>query len=211
MRGIAIWLSLKRESQSATPPTPTPLPPAGEGSFGKRGAPLNNYTRQYPDSLPDDLRQWAREMRHGMTDAEALMWRLLRGRRLVDAKFRRQHPLGCYILDFYCDDHRLCIELDGSQHIEQEGYDLTRSAWLQEQGITNLRFWNNQVLSETEAVMEAIYLALTTDKNPSPTGGMGGPRRPGVRAIANSLPLSGVADNSTSLTPTLLPSAGEGS
>ena len=102
-----------------------------------------------------------------MTDAESLMWNMLRGRRLADAKFRRQHPVGRYILDFYCHDHRLSIELDGSQHIGQEGYDLARTAWLKEQGITSLRFWNNQVLSETESVMEAIYLELTVDKNHS--------------------------------------------
>ena len=101
-------------------------------------------------------------MRHGMTDAENLMWRLLRGRRLADAEFRRQHPVGCYILDVYCHDHNSCVELDGSQHIEQEEYDLARAAWLNEQGRTTLRFWNNQVLSETENVMEAIYLALTS-------------------------------------------------
>ena len=106
-----------------------------------------------------------------MTDAESLMWGLLRSRRLADAKFRRQHPLGRYILDFYCHDHKLCVELDGSQHIEQEEYDLARAAWLQGQGIASLRFWNNQVLNETESVMEAIYLALTADKNLAPIGG----------------------------------------
>ncbi len=104
-----------------------------------------------------------------MTDAESLMWNMLRGRRIVDAKFRRQHPLGRYILDFYCHDHKLCIELDGSQHIEQESYDHARAAWLEEQGITSFRFWNNQVMIETESVMETIYLALTT-RNPSYAG-----------------------------------------
>ena len=146
------------------PPSPPPLSHPWERGVRARHTPLNNYISNPAATLPDDLRQWAREMRHGMTDAESLMWRLLRGRKIVDAKFRRQHPLGRYILDFYCHDHQLCIELDGAQHIEQEGYDLARAAWLQEQGTTCLRFWNNEVLSETESVMEAIYLALTTPR-----------------------------------------------
>ncbi len=97
-----------------------------------------------------------------MTDAEALMWKLLRGRRLAGAKFRRQHPIGRYILDFYCHELKLCIELDGSQHAEQQEYDLARNAWLEEQGITSLRFWNNQILEETESVMESIYLTVSS-------------------------------------------------
>jgi very-short-patch-repair endonuclease len=122
----------------------------------------NNYISNPAATLPDDLRQWAREMRHGMTDAEALMWKLLRGRRLAGAKFRRQHPIGRYILDFYCHELKLCIELDGSQHAEQQEYDLARNAWLEEQGITSLRFWNNQILEETESVMESIYLTVSS-------------------------------------------------
>ncbi|WP_199724766.1 endonuclease domain-containing protein [Noviherbaspirillum saxi] len=95
-----------------------------------------------------------------MTDAEALMWQLLRNRRLASAKFRRQHPVGRYILDFYCDDKRLAVELDGGQHGEALVYDQTRDAWLENRGIRVLRFWNNEVLSETEAVLEVIYSAL---------------------------------------------------
>jgi very-short-patch-repair endonuclease len=92
-------------------------------------------------------------------------------------KFRREHPIGRYILDFYCHDKRLCVELDGAQHAENEAYDERRDAWLRDQGIKVLRFWNNQVLTETESVMEAIYneLVLTNPltHNPSSTCGRG--------------------------------------
>ena len=95
------------------------------------------------------------------------MWHLLRNRALKNAKFRRQHPVGKYILDFYCVECKLAVELDGSQHGEQINYDTQRDAWLVKQGITVLRFWNNQVLAETEAVLEAIWTALP-EPIPSP-------------------------------------------
>jgi very-short-patch-repair endonuclease len=121
---------------------------------------MENYTPPPPTKLPEDLRTWAREMRGRMTDAEALLWQLLRNRRIAGAKFRRQHPIGRYILDFYCDEKKLGIELDGGQHTEAVDYDARRDAWLSMQEIRVLRFWNNQVLTETEAVMEAIYSEL---------------------------------------------------
>lgn len=123
---------------------------------------MENYHPRHPAKLPEDIRTWAREMRGRMTDAEALLWNLLRNRRIAGTKFRRQHPMGRYILDFYCDEKRLCIELDGGQHMNTAGYEQYRNAWLNTQGIHILRFWNNQVLAETENVMEAIYQALLT-------------------------------------------------
>lgn len=95
-----------------------------------------------------------------MTDAEGLLWKLIRNRRIAGMKFRRQHPIGRYILDFYCDEKRLCIELDGGQHGDAIVYDKRRDAWLRSRGIRILRFWNNEMLTETEAVLEAIYRAL---------------------------------------------------
>jgi very-short-patch-repair endonuclease len=118
-------------------------------------------TPHHPSKLPEDLKLYAREMRQTMPDAETLLWYLLRNRRLANAKFRRQHPLGRYILDFYCDEHKLAIELDGGQHVEQVDYDIQRDAYLQTQGIHVLRFWNNQMLQETEAVLEQIYRHIT--------------------------------------------------
>ena len=132
----------------------------------------------HPAKLPDDIRIYAREMRGRMTDAEALLWMLLRNRRIAGAKFRRQHPVGRYILDFYCDEKRLGIELDGGQHGEAVVYDQRRDDWLREQGIKVLRFWNNELLVETDAVMETIYRALTEPENkavkaPPPQAGEG--------------------------------------
>ncbi|MES2068780.1 MAG: endonuclease domain-containing protein [Pseudomonadota bacterium] len=115
----------------------------------------------YPAKLPEDLRGWARELRAQMTDAETLLWQLLRNRRIANAKFRRQHPVGRYILDFYCDEKKLAIELDGGQHSERADYDRQRDAWLSAKGIQVLRFWNNQMLAETENVLEEIYRKLT--------------------------------------------------
>jgi adenine-specific DNA-methyltransferase len=136
----------------------------------------------HPAKLPEDIRAYAREMRSKMTDAEALLWKLLRNRRIANAKFRRQHPLGRYILDFYCDDKKLGIELDSGQHGETVKYDKQRDDWLHAQGIQVLRFWNNQVLTETEAVMEVIYQEVVSTETsqtniepntPSPAGGRG--------------------------------------
>ncbi|NMM28975.1 MAG: endonuclease domain-containing protein [Glaciimonas sp.] len=118
------------------------------------------HSPHHPARLPDDIRTWAREMRSGMTDAEALLWKLLRNRLLAGAKFRRQHPVGRYILDFYCDGRKLGIELDGGQHGEAVAYDQVRDQWLRGQGIHIMRFWNNQMLTETEGVLESIYQVL---------------------------------------------------
>ncbi len=153
----------------------------GEGASPKKTKqPMQNFTPAPADKLPPDLRLWAREMRGRMTDAEALLWKLIRNRRIANAKFRRQHPVGRYILDFYCAETKLAIELDGGQHAEAIGYDQHRDAWLRTQGIKVLRFWNNEVLMETEAVMEVIFSALTVTgpttaltPGPSPARGRG--------------------------------------
>ncbi len=147
---VAAWY-LKAAQYMNQPPSH-----AGGGRAGDEGV----YTPDPPQKLPADLKSYAREMRKGHTDAEQLIWHLLRGRQIAHAKFRRQHPISKYILDFYCDEHKLAIELDGGQHAEQVNYDETRTAFLTAQGIRVLRFWNNQVLQETEAVMTVIWQAL---------------------------------------------------
>jgi len=121
---------------------------------------MSSLMPHHPSALPEDLLRFAREMRTGLTDAEALMWKLLRNRRVANAKFRRQHPMGRFILDFYCDEKKLAVEIDGGQHADAKEYDEARDAWLRQRGVRVLRFWNNQVLSETESVMEVIYATL---------------------------------------------------
>ena len=138
---------------------------------------MENYIPHPPAKLPEDIRTWARELRGRMTDAEALLWMLLRNRRMADAKFRRQCPVGRYILDYYCVERMLAIELDGGQHGEAVAYDYHRDSWLSSQGIRILRFWNNQMLTEIEAVMEVIYQAVveteSDQKAPLPQVGEG--------------------------------------
>jgi very-short-patch-repair endonuclease len=103
----------------------------------------------------------ARQLRQPLTAVEARLWGKLRGGRLEGLEFRRQHPAGPYILDFYCPQLRLAIELDGSQHGEepQQQHDLRRSAWLAARGVTELRFWNNEVTQQLTGVLETIKSA----------------------------------------------------
>ena len=102
----------------------------------------------------------ARELRSNATDAERLLWRFLRNRRLSGYRFRRQAPLGPYVADFVCLRARLVVEVDGSQHDERLIEELERTRHLARLGFRVIRFWNNEVLSETEAVLESILEAL---------------------------------------------------
>lgn len=110
----------------------------------------------------------ARALRTSATDSEQLLWHLVRNRGLADAKFRRRHPTrgddARYVLDFYCAEKKLGIELDGSQHMQQAKYDGERNAWFASQGIRVLRFWNDEVFRQTESVLEVIYDAITSEE-----------------------------------------------
>ncbi|MFZ5512286.1 MAG: endonuclease domain-containing protein [Pseudomonadota bacterium] len=100
-----------------------------------------------------------------MTDAERKLWHRLRGEQ-PGVKFRRQHPFENYILDFVCLEKKLVVEVDGSQHAQAIAGDAARTTALERAGFRVLRFWNNEVLEETEAVLERIMQEL---KNPSPS------------------------------------------
>ncbi|CAL80374.1 putative restriction endonuclease-like [Bradyrhizobium sp. ORS 278] len=106
------------------------------------------------------IRTFAKAMRREPTDAEAAMWRLLRGRRLSEFKFRRQVPFRNYILDFVCFEQRLVIEIDGSQHADATG-DRTRDEVLAGEGFKVARYWNNDVLQKRTAVLEDILAKLS--------------------------------------------------
>jgi len=114
--------------------------------------------------LRERARVRARELREGQTDAESLLWSKLRNRQMLGLKFRRQRPLGVYFADFACLEIGLIVELDGGQHGEDGAlaYDTQRDADLAALGFQTLRFWNNQVLNETEAVMEKIRQTAET-------------------------------------------------
>ena len=121
--------------------------------------------------LPTRLHERARSMRSGQTDAERRLWTHLRAHRLGGLKFRRQYLLPPFVVDFCCVEYRLVVELDGSQHIEPADAGRTRA--LNDAGYRVLRFWNNDVLTRTDAVLEAILDALAMPNplpNPSPEG-----------------------------------------
>lgn len=98
----------------------------------------------------------ARRLRVSQTDAEQKLWRHLRNRQLQGWKFRRQHEIDRYIADFVCPDAGLVVELDGGQHDEQVAYDETRTRKLQDMGYRVLRFWDNDVLTNIEGVLQVI-------------------------------------------------------
>jgi very-short-patch-repair endonuclease len=101
----------------------------------------------------------ARHLRKNSTEAERHLWFNLRAGR-TGFKFKRQVPIGAYIVDFVCLEQRLIIELDGCQHMDNKAYDINRSAWLGEQGFSVLRFWNHEVFQQTSSVLEVIMAAL---------------------------------------------------
>ncbi|WP_446655027.1 endonuclease domain-containing protein [Blastomonas sp.] len=101
----------------------------------------------------------ARKLRNNMTDAEIKLWSGLRGRQQAGAKFRRQQPIGPFIVDFVCQEHRLIVEADGSQHCDSN-HDEQRDAFLCAQGYRVLRFWNCDIMDNVEAVTEEILRTL---------------------------------------------------
>ena len=121
--------------------------------------------------MPNQLRENAKALRNNQSEAENRLWYQLRAHRFMGLKFKRQKPVGRYIVDFVCLDHRLVIELDGGQHAEQVPYDRQRDEWLRGQGYTVLRFWNNEVMQNLGGVLEQIKSALSP--SPSPASGRG--------------------------------------
>ncbi|MDR2016783.1 MAG: endonuclease domain-containing protein [Burkholderiales bacterium] len=115
--------------------------------------------------------QKAKTLRKNLTDAEKTLWFYLRGKRFGGVKFKRQKPMGSYIVDFVAPNEKLVIELDGGQHQERMVHDQERTRYLERCGYRVLRFWNNECLSETEAVLERIRSALSP--TPLPQAGEG--------------------------------------
>ena len=118
----------------------------------------------------------ARALRANATDAERCLWRHLRNRHLGDYRFRRQQPIGGYIVDFVCIRARLIVEIDGGQHADDLLYDLERTRDLARCGFRVIRFWNHDVLRETEAVLVSILAAVMQacpHPNPLPQAGEG--------------------------------------
>jgi very-short-patch-repair endonuclease len=120
-------------------------------------------------SRTKDMTERARNLRGNMTDAERHLWQALRRDQLNGLSFRRQHPVGPYTLDFYCPRLRLAVEVDGGQHAElRKEADDRRTQWLAEKGVTVVRYWNNDVLSNMAGVLSDL-LALTERLAPAAT------------------------------------------
>lgn len=137
-------------------------PPPYHGSDG-RGHPIRR--------VPEHVLRLCREFRRKATSAEGMLWERLRGRRLQGFKFRRQHSIGRHIVDFYCHEGRLVVEVEGDIHDrpEQAEYDEHRFLMLEAQGFTVLRFRNEEVLNDIEGVLDRILTALSPSP-PSPRG-----------------------------------------
>lgn len=142
-----------------------------------------------------DLLARAKRLRVEQTVIEQRLWYYLRAHRFMGLKFKRQKPIGRYIVDFVCMEHRLIIEIDGGQHAEQSRYDQARDDWLRSEGYTVLRFWNNEVLLQMESVLERIR----NEVFPSPPA-------PLMKQLAIRL-----GCQKTTAKPLVIPLAGEGS
>jgi very-short-patch-repair endonuclease len=116
-----------------------------------------------PRSNPRTKHQ-AIKLRKESTPAEHQLWSRIRNKQL-GVSFRRQHAVGNYITDFYSPGAKLIIELDGSQHFEQEGYDQERTKYLEAQGYKVIRFWNNDVMKDIESVIRAVILAMESESH----------------------------------------------
>jgi very-short-patch-repair endonuclease len=135
----------------------------------------------------------AQRLRTNATEAEKLLWRHLRRLEISGSHFRRQVPIGPYIVDFACMAAQLVIEVDGSQHgdADHQPRDLRRTAWLEAEGYRVLRFWNNDITARPSSVMEAIYAAIYGSPDAEPrvlkhrrrtTAAKSAPPRPAARA-----------------------------
>jgi N-methylhydantoinase A/oxoprolinase/acetone carboxylase beta subunit/N-methylhydantoinase B/oxoprolinase/acetone carboxylase alpha subunit/very-short-patch-repair endonuclease len=172
----------KNPSPSGRGELKNPSPP-GRGA----GVRENVSSRLRLDAIPTSLLENARSLRLNQTDAEQLLWAILRNRSFGDLKFRRQHPVLVsgkrYVLDFFCEESRIAIELDGGQHTDAIDRDSRRDALLAEHGVATLRYWNHEVLVNTELVLSSIWDAVFpsplplsqrergSSSQPSPPGG----------------------------------------
>lgn len=149
--------------------------PQGNPSLERRDGDRKKLLINFPSSLKEwneggsmflnnrkALKVKRKSLRHSVTPQEVVLWSRLRMNQL-GSKFRRQHSIGRYIIDFYCPEKKLVIEIDGSQHLDKEKYDKERTDYLYKLGITVLRFWDNEVNTNIEGVIMKIMTTL----NPS--------------------------------------------
>ena len=146
-------------ARSATDAAVSPSPLGGEGARrAGEGRAARNPARFRTPFTPV-LRERARSMRTEPTETEAALWRIVRNRRFAGYKFRRQVPMGRYIVDLYCPATGLIVELDGSQHADST-YDRARDEWLRAEGYRVLRIWNTHLLTDRDSVSDTTWHAL---------------------------------------------------
>lgn len=151
------------------PPHPSPF------SLREKGVVTNVGTRSTPSPLRERAgvrakltKQLSKNLRKNLTKAEIKIWRHLKNRAMAGFKFRRQCPIGPYIVDFVCLEKMVVIEIDGGQHADQLKKDARRTAYLKSRGFEVLRFWNNEVLVDTDVVLSTILTVLVNSPS-SPT------------------------------------------
>ena len=153
-------------------PSPPLITPPLRGSRQAKGdSPQARRWGVVRRSYTQHAQQKARSLRENRTDAEGLLWHYLRHKQLDGHKFRRQQPIGPYIVDFACMPRKVIVELDGGQHAERRSHDERRDRFLQGQGYRLLRFWNNEVFENCFGVLERIYEAVQNPPPPQPAPG----------------------------------------
>ena len=140
-------------SQRSSTSGATAIPPLEKGRSAREASRVGIKASRFDRTAWKTTR--ARRLRRNSTDVEMKLWHKLRNGQL-GANFRRQHPAGSFILDFYCSAVRLAIELDGGQHAEEPAHDKRRDAWLIERGVTVLRFWNSDLTENFSGVLVTI-------------------------------------------------------
>jgi tRNA nucleotidyltransferase/poly(A) polymerase/very-short-patch-repair endonuclease len=178
-------LELARSLRQTPPPAPSPSTERGDDASASpriSSMPVDRGDSHAPSgrwhTTPQQWsRLWgaARQMRHEPTGAEARLWDALRGHRLAGLGFRRQHAIGPFVVDFYCAEKKLVIEVDGPIHEDSKEEDAERQAFLEDHGHTVLRFKNDQVMQDLPAVLEEVMrmAGVAGQNNPSPPAGRG--------------------------------------
>ena len=141
----------RKDQQRSGISTPSPSTGEGRGEGEGRGKGVGGSRL---------LTGVAKRLRQEATDAERILWREVRAHRFAGFKFKRQEPLGLYVVDFVCYEAKLIVELDGGHHADQQESDAERTHWLESRGFRVLRFWNNDVLTNIAGVMYEIEKKL---------------------------------------------------